>query len=104
VRDRPRAVPWLLVIGSALLALLLVYVLFGAYVPAKQHIARLEAELKEVYAREADLHRQVADLEERLEQRDKQLGALRGQPGRGATPRPAAPARQTRPVPRRLGR
>lgn len=35
--------PWLLVAASALLAVLLLYVFFGAYLPARQHGARLES-------------------------------------------------------------
>ena len=57
-------VPWLLVAGSALLALLLFYVFFAAYLPAKQRITRLEAEIKDVYAREAALQTQLAQQEQ----------------------------------------
>jgi septal ring factor EnvC (AmiA/AmiB activator) len=73
--DRVR-MPWLLVAGSALLALLLFYVIFGAYLPAKQRIARLEAELKEVYAREAALQNRLAQQEHRHTLRDRQMQAL----------------------------
>jgi septal ring factor EnvC (AmiA/AmiB activator) len=80
VLERPRAaIPWLLVVGSALLAVLVGYLLFGAYLPAKQHVARLEAELRDVYAREAALHKRVAELEEQHGQRDRQLSALRAE-------------------------
>ena len=75
--DRPRVrVPWLVVIGSAMLALLLFYVLFAAYLPAKQRIARLEAEIKEVYAREAALQTQLAQQEQRGVARERQTQAL----------------------------
>jgi C4-dicarboxylate-specific signal transduction histidine kinase len=77
VMDRPRArVPWLIVAGSALLAILFLYVLFGAYMPAKQRMARLEDELKETYAREAALQTKVAQQDARLALRDQQMTAL----------------------------
>jgi type II secretory pathway component PulM len=75
--DRPRGrLPWLLVAGSALLALLLFYVLFAAYLPAKQRIVRLEAELKDVYAREAALQNKLAQQDHRYALRDQQMNAL----------------------------
>jgi septal ring factor EnvC (AmiA/AmiB activator) len=75
--DRSRVrVPWLLVAGSVLLALLLFYVLFAAYLPAKQRIASLEAELKDVYAREAALQNKLAQQENRHALRDQQMRAL----------------------------
>lgn len=99
--DGFRAVPWLLVVGSAMLAVLLAYVLFAGYVPAKRHITSLEAELKEVYAREAALQKRVAELEDLLAQRDKQIAALQAQrsaPARrgGSAERP--PAKMSRPA------
>ena len=69
-------VPWLLVAGSALLALLLFYVFFAAYLPAKGRIARLEAEIKDVYEREAALQTQLAQQEQRGVSRDRQTQAL----------------------------
>ena len=66
----------MLVAGSALLALLLFYVLFAAYLPAKQRTARLEAELKDVYAREATLQNRLAQQEQRSALRDQQMMAL----------------------------
>ena len=75
--DRLRVrVPWLLVAGSALLVLVLLYVLFAAYLPAKQRIARLEAELKILYAREAALQNTLAQQERRHALRDQQMTAL----------------------------
>jgi septal ring factor EnvC (AmiA/AmiB activator) len=77
VIDRSRVrLPWLLVAGSALLALLLVYVIFGAYLPAKKRIASLEAEIKDVYAREAVLQNRLAQQEHRHALRDQQMTAL----------------------------
>jgi type II secretory pathway component PulM len=75
--DRLRVrVPWLLVAGSALLVLVLLYVLFAAYLPAKQRIARLEAELQILYAREATLQNTLAQQERRHALRDQQMTAL----------------------------
>lgn len=65
-----------MVAGSALLAALLLYVLFAGYVPAKQHIARLEAELKDVYAREAALQTKMAQQEQRTALSEQQMTAL----------------------------
>ena len=73
--DRSR-VPWLLVGGSVLLALLLFYVIFAVYLPAKGRIARLEAEIKDVYAREAALQTQLAQQEQRGVARERQAQAL----------------------------
>src|SRR5206468_4160519 len=51
--DRPNArFPWLLIAASVLLVLVILYVLFVGYLPAKQRIAGLEAELKDLYRRE----------------------------------------------------
>ena len=68
--------PWLLVAGSVLLALLLFYVIFAFYLPAKGRIARLEAEIKDVYAREAALQTQLAQQEQRGVARERQTQAL----------------------------
>ena len=57
--------PWTLVAASLLLFALLVYVLFASYLPAKQRIAGLESELKEVYAREAALQNRLATQDSR---------------------------------------
>jgi septal ring factor EnvC (AmiA/AmiB activator) len=67
--------PWFLVIASALLAALLAYTLFAGYLPAKQRIARLERELKELYAREAELQTKLAQGEQRHALRERQLSA-----------------------------
>jgi septal ring factor EnvC (AmiA/AmiB activator) len=75
--DRFRArLPWLLVAGSALLVVLFLYVFFAAFLPARQRIASLEAELKDVYAREAALQTKLAQQEQRYALRDQQLGLL----------------------------
>jgi type II secretory pathway component PulM len=102
VTDRSRArLPWLVVAGSAILAFLFLYVLFAAYMPAKQRVARLEAELKEVYAREAALQTKAVQQEGRMALRDQQLKDLAAQ--RDALARQLEEARRTlsRPAARR---
>ena len=75
--DAPRArLPWLLVAASVLLTLLLAYTLFGAYVPAKRRVASLERELKDVYAREAELQTKLAKNEQSHALREQQLLAV----------------------------
>ncbi|MBI3634757.1 MAG: hypothetical protein HY216_00895 [Candidatus Rokubacteria bacterium] len=76
--DRPPRgpLPWLLVVASVVFAGLLLYVLFGAYLPAKQRITKLETELKDVYAREAALQTRLAQQEQRFALRDQQMNAL----------------------------
>ncbi|MBI1735213.1 MAG: hypothetical protein HYR51_08570 [Candidatus Rokubacteria bacterium] len=70
--DRPRAtIPWLLVAASVLLVAIVLYVLFGVYLPTQQRLVQIEAELREVYAREAQL---LARLE-----RDTRHGTVRDQ-------------------------
>jgi septal ring factor EnvC (AmiA/AmiB activator) len=66
----------LLVAASALLAVLLAYTLFAAYLPAKQRIARLERELKDLYAREAELETKLAQTEQRHAARERQLSSV----------------------------
>jgi septal ring factor EnvC (AmiA/AmiB activator) len=77
VADGPRPkLPWLLVVASVLLAALLAYTLFAGYLPAKQRIARLERELKDLYAREAELQTKLAQGEQRHALRERQLQAV----------------------------
>jgi septal ring factor EnvC (AmiA/AmiB activator) len=77
VADGPRPkFPWFLVAASVLLAALLGYTLFAGYLPAKQRIVRLERELKELYAREAELQGRLAQQEQRHALRERQLPAL----------------------------
>ena len=59
-----------------MLALLLLYVFFAAYLPAKGRIARLEAEIRDVYGREAALQNQIAQEERRQELRERQVQSL----------------------------
>jgi len=74
VADVQRArLPWFLVAASVLFAALLAYTLFGGYLPAKTRVARLERELKDVYAREAELQMRLAQGEQRHAQRERQL-------------------------------
>ncbi len=72
---RPR-LPWLLVTASVLLALLLAYTLFAGYLPAKRRVASLERELRDLYAREAELQTKVAQNEQRHGLREQQLIAV----------------------------
>ena len=77
VTDAPRArLPWLLVGASVLLAVLLAYTLFGAYLPAKRRVTSLERELKDVYAREAELQTKAAKNEQTYGLREQQLIAV----------------------------
>ena len=77
VMDAPRArLPWLLVAASVLLAVLLAYTLFVGYLPSKRRVASLERELRQLYAREAELHTKVAQNEQRHAIREQQLIAV----------------------------
>jgi hypothetical protein len=68
--------PWFLVAASVLLAMILVYTLVGAYIPAKRRVVSLEKELRGLYAQEAELHTKVAQNENRQTLRDQQLIAV----------------------------
>lgn len=68
--------PWFLVVASVLLAALLAYTLFAGYLPAKQRIVKLERELKDLYAREAELQTRLAQNEQRYGLRERQLSAV----------------------------
>lgn len=71
--DRPNAkIPWFLVAASVVLLLLVLYVLFVGYLPSKHRVAGLEAELKDLYKREAELQTRI----QRYELRERQIGAL----------------------------
>ncbi len=65
----------MVVAASVLLLLLLLYTLFAGYVPARQRAARLEAELKSLYAREAELHARLAEQED-SQGRERRVKAL----------------------------
>jgi len=78
VNERARTtIPWMLVVGSAILFVLVLYVIFGAYLPTKQRVALLEAELKQLYRREAELQTKLAQLDQRISLREKALTAER---------------------------
>ena len=75
--DRPRArLSWTLVAASVLFAVLLLYVMFGGYLPAKQRVTDLEHELKALYEREAELQTKLHQQEELQALRERQLAAL----------------------------
>jgi septal ring factor EnvC (AmiA/AmiB activator) len=77
VSDVVRArLPWTVVGASVLLALLLAYTLFAAYLPAKTRVAQLERELKDLYAREANLEARAAQNDRRHALREQQLSAV----------------------------
>ena len=67
--------PWFLVAASLLLTALLAYTLFVGYLPAKHRIARLERELKDLYAREAELQTKLAATDQRQTMRERELSA-----------------------------
>ena len=77
VADAPRPqLPWLLVAAGTLLLIIVLYLFFGAYLPAKQRLARLEAELKQLYDREAQLQTSLAQQEKTHALRQQQSTAL----------------------------
>jgi septal ring factor EnvC (AmiA/AmiB activator) len=77
VADRPNAkIPWFLVVASVVLLLLVLYVLFVGYLPSKQRVAGLEAELKDLYKREAELQTRIAQQDQRYALRERQINAL----------------------------
>jgi len=60
----PRSqLPWTLVAANVLLLALFAYTLFWGYFPVKQHSARLERELHDLYIREADLVTRIEALQ-----------------------------------------
>ena len=64
----PRSrLPWTLVAANVLLLALFAYTVFWGYFPVKHHSARLERELQQLYAREADLVTRIEVLERALE-------------------------------------
>jgi septal ring factor EnvC (AmiA/AmiB activator) len=67
--------PWTLVAASALLLGLVLYLLFGLYLPATKHVLRLEAELRDVYAREAALQSRLTQQDQTHSVREQQLAA-----------------------------
>lgn len=80
VPGEPRSsLPWTLVVASVLLLAITLYLFFGAYLPAKQRLARLEVELKQLYAREAQLQTQIAQQEKLHALRAQQVTALSGE-------------------------
>ena len=73
--SRPR-LPWLLVAASVVLLVITLYLFFGAYLPAKQRVARLESELKQVYARETQLQTRLDQQQKTYALREQQATAL----------------------------
>jgi membrane protein implicated in regulation of membrane protease activity len=73
------AVPWFLVAASVLFASLTLYVLFAGFLPARERGARLEGELRALYTQEAQLHGTLAQVEQRLAQREGEIRLLRAE-------------------------
>jgi type II secretory pathway component PulM len=69
----------MLVAASVLLLVIVLYLFFGAYLPAKQRVARLEAELTTLYGREAQLQSQLEQQKKAQVTRDQQGSALTGE-------------------------
>jgi len=77
VPEQPRvSLPWMLVAASVLLLLLTLYLFFGAYLPAKQRLTRLELELKQLYAHEAQMQTKLAQQDKLYALRQQQVTAL----------------------------
>jgi septal ring factor EnvC (AmiA/AmiB activator) len=80
VADWPNArIPWFLVAASFVLLLLVLYVLFVGYLPSRQRVAGLEAELKDLYKREAELQMKITQLDQRSALRERQISQLTGE-------------------------
>jgi septal ring factor EnvC (AmiA/AmiB activator) len=80
VADWPNArIPWFLVAASFVLLLLVLYVLFVGYLPSRQRVAGLEAELKDLYKREAELQTKITQLDQRSALRERQISQLTGE-------------------------
>ncbi len=75
----PARRPWLLIVATLLMAGVLAYVLLGAYIPSKQRMAGLEAEVKDVYQKEAELQSQLAQALQKNAVLQQQLVALAGE-------------------------
>ena len=69
----------MLVAASVVLLLIVLYLFFGAYLPAKQRLARLEAELTTLYGREAQLQSQLEAQKKAQAARDQQGSAAAGE-------------------------
>lgn len=68
--------PWLLVAAAVALAVTLGWVLLGGYLPSRERLAALEAELKDVYQKEADLQTQLAQSLQKNQLLQQRLTAL----------------------------
>ena len=70
---------WMLVAASVLFVVLLLYVMFVGYLPAKQRVTELERELKAIYEREAELQTKLQQQDgkvKRLEQLERELAPV----------------------------
>ena len=62
-----------------LFAGLTLYVLFAGFLPAKHRAVLLEQELTTLYTQEAQLHGTLAEVEQRLAQRERDVQLLRAE-------------------------
>ena len=73
--------PWLLVVAALVMASLLAYVLFGAYVPTKQRMAGLEAERNALLQQQLTALAAERDgLVRRAQELAQELAALKRRP------------------------
>ena len=76
----PPGRPWLLIAAALVLAALLTYVVLGAYLPSRQRMARLDAEIRDAYQKEARAQTDLAQTLQRetiLQQQVRALSAER---------------------------
>ena len=71
------AVPWTLVGASVLLVGVVLYLLFAAYLPARQQVARLERELHGAYLRDTQHQIRLQREQQQGVARERQLSAER---------------------------
>jgi hypothetical protein len=72
----PPGRPWLLIAAALVLAALLTYVVLGAYLPSRQRMARLEAEIRDAYQKEAQAQTDLAQALQREATLQQQINAL----------------------------
>ncbi len=93
----PPRLPRLAILAGLALGLLVLLVLVTGYVSAQRHIAGLEAELRGLYAREADLQSTIERQEQRIKALTTERDTLRH---RLAAQRRKAPPLRKAPPPR----
>ena len=68
--------PWTLVAACALLLVLVLYLLLGAYLPTRRHAVRLESELHDLQARAAEIQVRISQQQQQHALREQQVIAL----------------------------